>query len=159
VTLTIVLACAAALLALAPVAVMIGRSPAATPLVYGVSVIVTAISLIAASAHLLSAAAPLGVTLPVGLPWLGAHLRIDALSAFFLGIDGHPPEQRSPGYDFDEAIHAKPDKRDASSNRSRCNGTNSFEAVPSDSEIFEPSSSFGNGAPIQDYLRHMTSRN
>jgi formate hydrogenlyase subunit 3/multisubunit Na+/H+ antiporter MnhD subunit len=84
VTLTIVLACAAALLALAPVAVMIGRSPAATPFVYGVSTIVTAISLIAASVHLLSAAAPLGVTLPVGLPWLGAHLRLDALSAFFL---------------------------------------------------------------------------
>jgi len=86
VTLTIVLACAAALLALAPIAVMIGRSPAATPLVYGASVIVTAISLIAASAHLLSAAAPLGVTLPVGLPWLGAHLRLDALSAFFLVV-------------------------------------------------------------------------
>jgi hydrogenase-4 component B len=86
VTLTVVLACAAALLALAPIAVMIGRSPAATPLVYGASTIVTAISLAAASAHLLSAAAPLGVTLPVGLPWLGAHLRLDALSAFFLVV-------------------------------------------------------------------------
>jgi hydrogenase-4 component B len=86
VTLTIVLACAAALLALAPVAVMIGRSPAATPFVYGVSTIVTAISLVAALAHLLSAAAPLGVALPVGLPWLGAHLRLDALSAFFLVV-------------------------------------------------------------------------
>jgi hydrogenase-4 component B len=84
VTLTIVLACAAALLALAPVAVMIGRSPVATPLVYGVSMIVAAISLAAALAHLLSAADPIGVTLPVGLPWLGAHLRLDALSAFFL---------------------------------------------------------------------------
>jgi hydrogenase-4 component B len=79
-----VLACAAALLALAPVAVMIGRSPVATPLVYGVSMIVAAISLAAALAHLLSAADPIGVTLPVGLPWLGAHLRLDALSAFFL---------------------------------------------------------------------------
>jgi len=86
VTLTIVLACAAALLALAPVAVMIGRLPAATPFVYGVSAVVAAISLAAASAHLLSAAAPLGVTLPVGLPWLGAHLRLDALSAFFLVV-------------------------------------------------------------------------
>ena len=85
-TLTIVLACAAALLALAPVAVMIGRLPAATPFVYGVSAVVAAISLAAASAHLLSAAAPLGVTLPVGLPWLGAHLRLDALSAFFLVV-------------------------------------------------------------------------
>jgi len=28
--------------------------------------------------------APSGVTLPLGLPWLGAHFRLDALSAFFL---------------------------------------------------------------------------
>jgi hydrogenase-4 component B len=86
VTLTIVLACAAALLALAPIAVLIGRSPAATPFVYGASMIVTAISFVAASAHLLSAAAPIGITLPLGLPWLGAHLRLDALSAFFLAV-------------------------------------------------------------------------
>jgi hydrogenase-4 component B len=86
VTLTIVLACAAALLVLAPVAVMIGRAHAATRLVYGVSMIVAAISLAAAAAHLLSGAPPVAVTLPVGLPWLGAHLRIDALSAFFLVV-------------------------------------------------------------------------
>ena len=85
-TLTIVLACAAALLVLAPVAVMIGRAHAATRLVYGVSMIVAAISLAAAAAHLLSGAPPVAVTLPVGLPWLGAHLRIDALSAFFLVV-------------------------------------------------------------------------
>ena len=29
---------------------------------------------------------PSAVTLPVGLPWLGAHFRIDALSAFFLAV-------------------------------------------------------------------------
>jgi hydrogenase-4 component B len=86
VTLTVVLVCAAALLALAPIAVLIGRSPAATHFVYGASMIVTAISFVAASAHLLGAAAPIGVTLPLGLPWLGAHLRFDALSAFFLAV-------------------------------------------------------------------------
>jgi len=84
VTLTIVLACAAALLALAPFAVVIGRSAAASRLIYGASVIVPAISLIAALAQLLGTAAPETVTLPVGLPWLGAHFRLDALSAFFL---------------------------------------------------------------------------
>ena len=83
-TLTIVLACAAALLALAPFAVVIGRSAAASRLIYGASVIVPAISLIAALAQLLGTAAPETVTLPVGLPWLGAHFRLDALSAFFL---------------------------------------------------------------------------
>jgi hydrogenase-4 component B len=86
VTLTLVLACAAALLALAPAAVIVSRSPTATPLIYGASLIVTAISLAAALAHLLGAAAPFSVTLPVGLPWLGAHFRIDALAAFFLVV-------------------------------------------------------------------------
>ena len=83
-TLTIALGCAAALLALGALAVIIGRSPAATPVVYGASMIIAAISLIAAAAHLLGAAAPLSLTLPLGVPWLGAHFRLDALSAFFL---------------------------------------------------------------------------
>ena len=85
-TLTVVLACAAVLLALGPFAVVIGRSAAATCFVYGASLIVSAAALIAALTHLLSAAAPQSVTLPVGLPWLGAHFRLDALSAFFLVV-------------------------------------------------------------------------
>jgi formate hydrogenlyase subunit 3/multisubunit Na+/H+ antiporter MnhD subunit len=36
--------------------------------------------------HLLGAAAPETIVLPVGVPWLGAHLRLDALSAFFLVV-------------------------------------------------------------------------
>ena len=48
VTLTIALACAAALLALAVLAVIIGRVAAATRIVYGASLIITAISLVAA---------------------------------------------------------------------------------------------------------------
>jgi hydrogenase-4 component B len=48
--------------------------------------IASAVSLAAAIAHLLGAAAPESITLPVGVPWLGAHLRIDALSAFFLVV-------------------------------------------------------------------------
>jgi formate hydrogenlyase subunit 3/multisubunit Na+/H+ antiporter MnhD subunit len=83
VTLAVALACAAALLALGALAVIIGRSPAATPVVYGASMIIAAISLIAAAGHLLGAA-PLSLTLPLGVPWLGAHFRLDALSAFFL---------------------------------------------------------------------------
>jgi hydrogenase-4 component B len=86
VTLTIALACAAALLALAPFAVMIGRAPAATRIVYGASMIIAAISLVAATAHLLGVAAPLRLALPLGVPWLGAHFRLDALAAFFLVV-------------------------------------------------------------------------
>src|ERR1700693_6652809 len=48
--------------------------------------VASAISLAAAIAHLLGAASPETIVLPVGVPWLGAHLRIDALSAFFLVV-------------------------------------------------------------------------
>jgi hydrogenase-4 component B len=84
VILDIALGCAAALLALALFAVTIGRSGRPTRIVYGASAAVTAISLAAAAAHLLGAAPPLSLTLPLGIPWLGAHFRLDALSAFFL---------------------------------------------------------------------------
>jgi hydrogenase-4 component B len=86
VTLIIALACAAFLLALAVFAVAIGRSAAATRVTYGACTIVTAISLVAAVVHLFGAAAPSSLTLPFGLPWLGAHFRLDALSAFFLAV-------------------------------------------------------------------------
>jgi hydrogenase-4 component B len=84
VTLIVALGCAAALLALAPLAVVLGRSAAATRFVYGASLAISAISLVAGLAHLLGAAPPETIALPVGVPWLGAHLRLDALSAFFL---------------------------------------------------------------------------
>jgi len=84
VTLTIALAGTAALFALAALAVVLAGAAAATRIVYGACTIVTAVSLVAAAAHLLNAAAPLSLTLPLGVPWLGAHFRLDALSAFFL---------------------------------------------------------------------------
>ena len=71
------------MLALAVVAVALCRFAAATRIIYGACMIVTAVSLIAAAAHLFGDAPPLTVTLPIGLPWLGAHFRLDALSAFF----------------------------------------------------------------------------
>jgi len=86
VTLAIVLACAGALLALAAFAVAIGRSAAASRIVYGASMIVAAISLATAAMHLLGGRAPESLTLPVGVPWLGSHFRLDALSAFFLVV-------------------------------------------------------------------------
>ena len=71
-TLTIILVCAAVLLALGPFAVALGRSSAATRLVYGASMLASAVSLAAAIAHLLGAAAPESITLPVGVPEPGA---------------------------------------------------------------------------------------
>jgi formate hydrogenlyase subunit 3/multisubunit Na+/H+ antiporter MnhD subunit len=84
VTLTIVLGCAAALLVLSPMAVMLRGSRAATPLVYGGSLLVSAVSFAAAAVQLSGLVPPQDITLPLGIPWLGAHLRLDALSAFFL---------------------------------------------------------------------------
>ncbi len=85
-TLTIVLFCAALLLALAPLAVAIGGTRAATSLIYSASLAASLISLAAALTHLLAAPAAEQMTLPLGLPWLGAHFRLDALSAFFLSV-------------------------------------------------------------------------
>ena len=61
-----------------------GALSRSTRVVYGASLIIAAVSFIAGLAHLLGAAAPFGLTLPLGVPWLGAHFRLDALSAFFL---------------------------------------------------------------------------
>ena len=83
-TLTITLLCVAALLALAAIAPAIARTNAATLVIYTATLVTTTISLAAATIHLLSAASPLSLTLPLGLPWLGAHFRLDALSAFFV---------------------------------------------------------------------------
>src|SRR3990170_3516576 len=45
---------------------------------------VAAFVLVAALVHLLAGAGASILTLPVGLPSIGAHFRLDALSAFFL---------------------------------------------------------------------------
>ena len=85
-TLTVVLCCAALLLALAPVAVALSGVPAASRLIYGGCMAASMVSLAVALAHLLAAAPVESITLPLGIPWLGAHFRIDALSAFFLVV-------------------------------------------------------------------------
>jgi len=77
----------AALLGTGAAAVAMARRRTATALVYGISLCVTTVALLAAGASLV-APASLGstLTLPVGLPWLGAHFRLDPLAAFFLVV-------------------------------------------------------------------------
>jgi hydrogenase-4 component B len=83
--LTVILSCEAVFLLLAAVAVVvIARSADPLRIIYGATMIVAAISLLAATVHLLGGAPATSLTLPLGVPWLGAHLRLDALSAFFL---------------------------------------------------------------------------
>ena len=80
------LLCAAALLGAALLAVACARMHAATSIVYGATLTITVAAAAAAIAVLVGLAAPAGLMLPIGLPWTGAHFRIDALSAFFLTV-------------------------------------------------------------------------
>jgi hydrogenase-4 component B len=74
------------LLVLAPIAVALRSSPAASALVYGVSLAVTVLLGGNALLVLFGIAPPSSTVLPFGLPWLGAHFSVDALSAFFLAV-------------------------------------------------------------------------
>jgi hypothetical protein len=85
-TLTLALAAIAALLALAAVAIMAGGTAWGRGLVYGGALLICAISGAAALFQLVGGAATPAMTLPLGLPWLGAHFRMDALSASFLVV-------------------------------------------------------------------------
>jgi formate hydrogenlyase subunit 3/multisubunit Na+/H+ antiporter MnhD subunit len=82
----VILACTAALLMLGILAVFLGRLPAGSTIVYGASFALALVSLAAAAKQLIAELAPSSVTLPLGLPWVGAHFRMDALSAFFLVV-------------------------------------------------------------------------
>jgi len=77
--------CAAALLGTSAAVVAAARHRAASASVYGVALGATVIAMVVAAWFLL-ADRPLAdaLLLPVGLPWLGAHFRLDALAAFFL---------------------------------------------------------------------------
>ena len=84
--LTILLVCAAILIVLSALSLALHRSALGRIVVYGGSLLVSLAGLAAALAHLLGQAPDEALTLPIGLPWLGAHFRLDALSAFFLVV-------------------------------------------------------------------------
>src|SRR5215475_1703488 len=77
----------AALLALAPAGIALSMQRRGSAMLYGACLIVTTALVAIALSNLLDPAHPvLSATLPVGLPWLGAHFRIDPLAAFFLVV-------------------------------------------------------------------------
>src|SRR5262249_14245183 len=81
------LACAAVAIATATLAVVSGDEARARRIVYGVCLIVSlALFSIALLTLLGISDRPSAASLPLGLPWLGAHFRLDALSAFFLAV-------------------------------------------------------------------------
>jgi hydrogenase-4 component B len=84
---SLLLACVGGLLALGVAAIAVGGRRWASPLVYGACAVLSALAgLIALHALLFSTAAPDQATLPLGLPWVGARFRLDALAAAFLAV-------------------------------------------------------------------------
>jgi formate hydrogenlyase subunit 3/multisubunit Na+/H+ antiporter MnhD subunit len=78
--------CVGALVALAAVAIAVSSSPRAGGVVYGLSLILTSMLTAIGLFCLLGQPNMPGLVLPLGLPWLGAGFRIDALAAFFLVV-------------------------------------------------------------------------
>ena len=72
------------LLAVGVYAIATAHQPGCSRQVYSVALAISAMALVLGLTHLLTASAPAMLTLPLGLPWLGTHFRLDALSAFFL---------------------------------------------------------------------------
>ena len=77
----------AVLLAASLLGAITARSKAGTTIVYGVCAAASAVGFIAPlSQFVAGAGAGPQLVLPLGLPWTGAHFRIDALTAFFLVV-------------------------------------------------------------------------
>ena len=74
------------LLAAAILATAIARSASATLVIYGTCAGASAVGLGAAVLSLTGGLSSAPMVLPLGLPWIGAHFRIDGLAAFFLVI-------------------------------------------------------------------------
>ncbi|HUI18777.1 MAG TPA: hydrogenase 4 subunit B [Alphaproteobacteria bacterium] len=79
--------CVAALFLTSLVALATARSASARVLVYGICLAASVVAFSAALAQLLAGGSPApAIVLPLGLPWVGAHFRVDALAAFFLAV-------------------------------------------------------------------------
>ena len=79
--------CVAGLLGSAVLAIVLSRSKIATAIIYSATLAASAIALIGSVHWLLGDTAnATDLTLPIGLPWLGAHFRLDALASFFLVV-------------------------------------------------------------------------
>jgi len=77
------LVCVAGLLGLAVLAIALSRGKHATAIIYGATMVISLAALAGSLRWLLGGAPNATVlTLPIGLPWLGAHFRMDALAGF-----------------------------------------------------------------------------
>ncbi|MBZ9791069.1 hydrogenase 4 subunit B [Rhizobium sp. 3T7] len=86
-SLVIILSCIAMFLVTGGLAVLMSRSHRATPAIYCLSLLLSAIAFVTSLTHLATSfVITPTLVLPIGLPWLGAHFRLDALSSFFLVV-------------------------------------------------------------------------
>ncbi len=83
---TFALATAGCLLGLALLGAIFARVRGAGTPVYLATALVCAVACASALALLARGPLPSTASLPLGVPWLGSHFRIDALSAFFLAV-------------------------------------------------------------------------
>ena len=81
---SILLLVVAGLLATAVIAVVFSRSAVASRLVYGLGFVLSSLAVAVLAAHLFALNEISRLTLPLGLPWIGANFRLDALSSLFL---------------------------------------------------------------------------
>ena len=85
--LVVALWCVGVFLITACLGVGISRMWAASPIIYGLCLLASLTAFGFSLVHLITGAATQPfVTLPLGLPWLGAHFRMDMLAAFFLVV-------------------------------------------------------------------------
>jgi formate hydrogenlyase subunit 3/multisubunit Na+/H+ antiporter MnhD subunit len=82
---SLLLWCVAVLLGAGLAAIAAHRASAASRIVYATSLLASAAALVFALSQLISGSTS-SLVLPLGLPWVGAHFRIDALAAFFLVV-------------------------------------------------------------------------
>src|SRR5438874_3881415 len=78
--------CVAVLLAAGVLAIALSGLKQASDIVYGVSLAASLAALIVSLDQFIGAAPASTAALPLGLPWLGSHFRVDALAAFFLVV-------------------------------------------------------------------------
>ena len=81
---TFALGCVGFLVGLAVIAVVMSRTRKASALVYLSALVISVAACANAVDFLLATPSPSVAELPLGLPWLGSHFRVDPLSAFFL---------------------------------------------------------------------------
>jgi hydrogenase-4 component B len=85
-TLSFILALVAGLIALSLPGLLFHGTAAGRGVVYGGSLLLSGLALVIALVALLGGAPIQTLILPIGLPWIGAHFEIDALSSFFLCV-------------------------------------------------------------------------